>query len=60
MHDPIPRYLIPFHPKEMPHFFTDVLIIGGGLAGLRAAIAVDPSLSVLAVTKDRLDESNSA
>ncbi|NLF73087.1 MAG: L-aspartate oxidase [Candidatus Anammoximicrobium sp.] len=60
MHDPIPRYLIPFHPKEMPHFFTDVLIIGGGLAGLRAAIAVDPSLSVLVVTKDRLDESNSA
>ncbi len=60
MHDPIPRYLIPFHPKEMPHFFTDVLIIGGGLAGLRAAIAVDSALSVLVVTKDRLDESNSA
>jgi len=37
-----------------------VLIIGGGLAGLRAAIAVDSGLSVLVVTKDRLDESNSA
>ena len=37
-----PRYLTPFHPKQVPHFFTDVLIVGGGLAGLRAALAVDP------------------
>ena len=50
----IPRYLVPFHPKQVPHFFTDVLIIGGGLAGLRAALAVDPRLSVLMITKDGL------
>jgi L-aspartate oxidase len=55
----IPRYLVPFLPKRVPHFFTDVLIIGGGLAGLRAANAVDPSLSVLVVTKDAAAESNS-
>jgi len=55
----IPRYLVPFHPKRVPHFFTDVLIIGGGLAGLRAAIALDPKLSVLVVTKDSLRQSNS-
>jgi L-aspartate oxidase len=55
----IPRYLVPFSPKRAPHFFTDVLIIGGGLAGLRAANAVDPSLGVLVVTKDVLVESNS-
>ncbi len=54
-----PRYLAPFHPKNLPHFFTDVLVIGAGLAGLRAAIAVDPKLSVLVVTKDVLNESNS-
>lgn len=60
MSEPIPRYLIPFHPKEMPHFFTDVLIVGSGLAGLRAALAVDPALTALVVTKDSLDESNSA
>ena len=54
-----PRYLVPFHPKRVPHFFTDVLIIGGGLAGLRAALAVDPQLSVLLVTKDGRWESNS-
>ncbi|MGA2032223.1 MAG: L-aspartate oxidase [Thermoguttaceae bacterium] len=55
-----PRYLVPFHPKHVPHFFTDVLIIGGGLAGVRAALATDPRLSVLMVTKDALQESNSA
>ncbi|MBN2474304.1 MAG: L-aspartate oxidase [Pirellulales bacterium] len=55
-----PRYLAPFHPKRVPHFFTDVLIIGGGLAGLRAALSVDPNLSALVITKDGLEESNSA
>ena len=55
-----PRYLVPFHPKQIAHRFTDILIIGGGLAGMRAAIAVDPSLSVLVATKDEIRESNSA
>jgi L-aspartate oxidase len=55
-----PRYLIPFQPRELPHFFTDVLVIGGGLAGLRAANAVDPQLSVLVVTKDAIQQSNSS
>src|SRR4029078_9634591 len=31
-----PRYLVPFHPRELPHFFADVLLIGGGLAGVVA------------------------
>ena len=44
----------------MPHHFTDVLIIGGGLAGLRAANAIDPQLSVLVVTKESIRQSNSA
>ena len=38
----VPRYLIPFRPKRVPHYFTDVLIIGGGLAGIRAAFGADP------------------
>jgi L-aspartate oxidase len=55
----IPRYLVPFDPKRVPHRFTDVLIIGGGLAGLRAALAVEPERSVLAITKSTLRQSNS-
>ncbi|HEY1066224.1 MAG TPA: L-aspartate oxidase, partial [Pirellulales bacterium] len=55
----IPRYLAPFHPKRSAHRFTDVLILGGGLAGLRAALEVDPKLSVMAVSKGTLALSNS-
>ena len=55
----IPRYLAAFNPKDLPHRFTDVLIIGGGLAGLRAANSVDPSLSVMVITKDQIRQSNS-
>jgi heterodisulfide reductase subunit A-like polyferredoxin len=36
---PVPRYVAAFHPKRTPHHFTDLLIIGGGVAGIRAAIA---------------------
>jgi L-aspartate oxidase len=54
-----PRYLVAFGPKRVPHCFTDVLILGGGLAGLRAALAVDPRISVTVVTKDDLQGSSS-
>ena len=53
------RYLVPFHPKRHPHFFTDILVIGGGLAGLRTALAVDPQFQVLLICKDGLENSNS-
>jgi L-aspartate oxidase len=54
-----PRYLVAFGPKRVPHCFTDVLILGGGLAGLRAALAVDPRLAVTVITKDDLRGSSS-
>ena len=54
-----PRYLVAFGPKRVQHCFTDVLVLGGGVAGLRAALAVDPSLSVTVVTKDDLLTSSS-
>jgi len=54
-----PRYLAAFGPKRVPHCFTDVLILGGGLAGLRAALACDPRLTVTVVTKDDLQGSSS-
>ena len=55
-----PRYLTHFDPKSAPHYFFDVLIVGGGLAGLRAAVEIDPSLRVLVVTKDILRHSSSS
>ncbi|MGB7327951.1 MAG: L-aspartate oxidase [Rubripirellula sp.] len=54
-----PRYLTPFDSQNAIHRFTDVLVIGGGLAGLRAANAVGSHRSVMVVTKDKLRESNS-
>ncbi|MDC0278803.1 L-aspartate oxidase [bacterium] len=54
-----PRYLMPFESRRALHRFTDILIVGGGLAGLRAANAVSSNQTVLIVTKDRLAESNS-
>ncbi len=53
------RYLIPFSPKEVPHFFTDILVIGAGIAGLRAALEVPASLRVMVITKDQVEQSNS-
>src|SRR6185369_5284633 len=52
------RYLLPFKAARLPQQFTDVLIIGGGVAGLRAAIAASESAQVLIVTKDTIDQSN--
>jgi L-aspartate oxidase len=54
------RYLVPFHPKHTPHLFTDVLVIGAGIAGLRAALEIPDSFDVLIVTKDKVQQSNSA
>lgn len=54
-----PRYLVSFHPKRLTHRFTDVLILGSGLAGLRAALAVDPARHVLILTKEAARQSNS-
>lgn len=54
------RFLVPFGPKQTPHFFTDILVIGGGIAGLRAALAAPGDLQVLVVTKDVVQQSNSA
>src|SRR5665213_503372 len=53
------RYLIPFKASHLPQQFTDVLVIGGGVAGLRAAIAAaDGGADALLLTKDTIDQSN--
>jgi L-aspartate oxidase len=53
------RYLVSLDARTTFHRFTDVLVIGAGIAGLRAALEVPADLTVLVVTKDRVTESNS-
>src|SRR5438105_11823910 len=53
------RYLIPFRAARLPQQITDVLVIGGGVAGLRAAIAAaENGAEVLLLTKDSVEQSN--
>ncbi|MBN1553429.1 MAG: L-aspartate oxidase [Phycisphaerae bacterium] len=52
------RYLVSFATRRLPHIFTDVLIVGGGAAGLRAAIEAAQYGQVILLTKDRPKESN--
>ncbi|MEO6810946.1 MAG: L-aspartate oxidase [Isosphaeraceae bacterium] len=54
------RHLVAFDPQDLPHHFTDVLIIGGGLAGTRVALGLTDDVRALIVTKDEVRESNSA
>jgi L-aspartate oxidase len=50
---------VQFNPKRTPHVFTDILVIGAGIAGLRAALDIPKELDVLVVTKDQIQQSNS-
>ena len=59
-YDPRHRYLVRFDPKRIPHMFVDVLVIGTGIAGVRAALEIDPKLRVVMVTKDVVSMSSSA
>ncbi len=53
------RYLTPFRASRLPQQVTDVLVIGGGVAGLRAAIAAAESgAEVLILAKDTIEQSN--
>jgi len=52
------RYLLPFKASRLPQQFTDVLVIGGGVAGLRAALAAAEAGEVLVLAKDTIEQSN--
>lgn len=54
------RYLTRFDVQRTPSLFADVCVIGSGVAGLRAAIEAAKYGSVLVISKDQLDLSNTA
>ncbi len=53
------RYLTSFDSLRLPQVFTDVAVIGSGVAALRTALELAPELRVTIVTKADLAESNS-
>ncbi|MGB1124435.1 MAG: L-aspartate oxidase [Phycisphaeraceae bacterium] len=55
------RYLIPFRATLLPQIFTDVLVIGAGVAGCSAALAAvreNDSAEVIVTSKGHLKDSN--
>ena len=56
-----PRHLVGFDLRRRPHLEADVLVIGGGVAGLCAALAAaDAGAEVLLLVKSGLHDSNTA
>lgn len=53
------RYIAGFEPRRLPQYRFDVLVLGGGCAGISAAVAAASSgASVALVCKDEVRESN--
>ena len=52
------RFLVSFESRRLPHIFTDVLVIGAGVGGLRAALAAAESGEVIVLTKGRIFDCN--
>ena len=54
------RLLIPFRSSLLPQIFTDTLVIGTGVAGLRAAIEAARHGDVVVLAKEAVDHSNTS
>ena len=52
------RYLIRFDSRLLGHLFTDCLVIGGGVAGLRSALGAAEEGKVIVLAKDKITECN--
>jgi L-aspartate oxidase len=53
------RYLTAFDTARLPQVFTDVLVIGGGVAALRACIEMASDLQITVLLKGGTSDSNS-
>jgi L-aspartate oxidase len=58
-HAQVRRYLVAFDTARLPQVFTDVVVIGSGVAALRAVLEMAPHLQVTVLTKSEITESNS-
>ncbi len=54
------RYLIPFRATLLPQIFTDVLVIGSGVAGMRAAVEAAKHGEVIIAAKADVHQSNTS
>ena len=54
------RYLIPFRGSLLPQIFCDTLVIGTGIAGLRAALAAGDHGEVIILAKSEFDRSSTS
>ncbi|MBN2211710.1 MAG: L-aspartate oxidase [Sedimentisphaerales bacterium] len=54
----IRRYLCRMDTRQVGNLFTDCLVIGGGVAGLRTALAAAEAGTVRVLAKDAVTESN--
>ncbi len=54
------RYLIPFRTGLLPQIFCDTLVLGSGVAGLRAAIGAAQGGEVIVCAKEELDTTNTS
>ena len=52
------RYLVPIDTVSTQQLFTDCLVVGAGIAGLRAAIEASEGCNVTLVLKGSLEDSN--
>ena len=53
------RYLVNLDTSRMGHIFADCIVIGSGIAGLRAALEASKAGRVLLITKGDVPDSNS-
>ena len=53
------RYLVGFDSRRLGHIFTDVLVLGSGVAGMRAALEAARHGEVILATKAGVEDSNS-
>ena len=52
------RYLVPMNTVSTQQLFTDCVVVGSGVAGLRAAIEVGQRCEVILLCKGSLSDSN--